>query len=553
MLSASANFLTKNALAEKKPAYIAFFEGEEFEYSTTRRIANPLKPLKPYIKSISGHSQSITPEEGKSSIGQIKVEILDKMEGVVWEDGVAWEFGDVWEADRWSVTALIATAPYNLHRRKCTVKAGYENMNEADFLTVFTGWVTDIALWSNALGYSATVTDPQKWLQRKIFRNAESASVTLVGNPLNILLQILTSTGDGTNGEYDVLAAENGLGIDSGDIDVTHIEEQRDNWFPGVSFSFTITDRITAMSFFETEIFKLCNVYPIVTGRGLFGIKVYHAPLPIGVDEVQEFDEDVIIGIPKWNQNLGGMINEVEIHYNWDGSDFLNIDSSLDSESIVNRGPGKKALEIKTKGCTDTEFFTRRTKRVFQRYAAPPPVLDVETFFNRQLSETGDVILVTHTKVPNLVTGDRGIVSDYMEIINRSVDWKRGVCKFRMLYTAWSGMRFAAISPAGKVLSGASTTVFTLETDQGAKFKEGWVISVFYGNMVLVAANQTITDITGDQITVTPGIGATPAAGWKIVFADYDNVAAEQKHYAFVASNNDKCGAAEGDEPYRIC
>ncbi|HUV59423.1 MAG TPA: hypothetical protein VMW09_04850 [Desulfatiglandales bacterium] len=537
MQSASANFLTKNALAYKSPVYLIHFDGESTDYVTSAQIGNPDNTLDSCIKKIAGASQKITPEEGRSSIGEITVSILD------YDD---------------EITALIAGDTYNLHRKKTTIKAGYAGNDEADMLTIFTGWVTDIQLWSDGLGYDITITDLQRWMQRKIFRDSETTPVVFGGNPMTILLRILTSTGAGTNGDYDTLAAKNALGIDDDLIAVNHIEAERDKWFAGVNLSFDIRERITAKKFLEEEIFKPCNIYPIIKGDGTFDIKVFRPPLPEEWGDVQTFDEDTIIGIPKWNQNLSGMINECEFDYDYDADneEFDTQTFFLDSTSITNRGPGKKALKIESKGITTAksglEFITRRKKRVFNRYAnGPPPELSFSTFFNRQLSEAGDVVPITHFLVPNLETGARGITRKYLEIINRSIDWQKGQCKFTMLHTQYDGKKYAVISPAGTVLSGASTTIFTLETDEGAKFEEGWVIDIFFKNMVAVATNLTITDITGDQITVGSSIGATPAAGWKISFSTYDNCTTEQKDFAFIADGSNNLGAAD-DDPYYI-
>ena len=565
MQSASANFLTKNALAYKSPVYLVHFEGENIDYVTSVQIGSPDNDLISCVKKISGASQKITPEEGRSSIGSVTISLLDYhviAEGIEWASGISWGSGLEWAAEtnyQHRITNLIASDAYNLHRKKAIIKGGYAGNDEADMLTIFTGWVTDIEMWDDGLGYEITITDLQRWMQREIFKEAEDTPVVFGGNPMTILLQILTSiAGDRTNGDYDEFDGINALGIDDDLIAVSHIEAERDKWFAGVHFSFDIRERIVAKTFLEDEIFKPCNIYPIIKGNGIFDVKVFRPPLPEEWGSVQSFDEDTIIGIPGWNQNLSAMINECEFDYDHDADDneFDTQTYFLDSTSITNRGPGKKSLKIESKGITTIkdglEFITRRKTRVFGRYAnGPPPELNFSTFFSRQLSEAGDIVPITHSLIPNLETGARGITRKYLEIINRSIDWEKGLCNFTMLYTGYDGKKYAVISPAGTVLSGASNTVFTLETDQGAKFEEGWVIDIFYKNMVAVATNLTITDITGDQITVGSSIGATPAAGWKITFSSYDNCTTEQRDFAFIADGSDKLGTAD-DDPYYV-
>ncbi len=537
MQSATAAYTAKNALLNLDPVYLMHFDGAATDYVTSNDITSPDNTLKEYIEKISGNTQSITPEEGKSSIGQTVISLLDVND---------------------EITALIAGDSYNLQRKKTTVKCGYRGLSEADMLSI-TGWVTDIKEWSDHAGYDITITDPQKWLQRKVFRGAEDMPVSLTGNPLNLALAVLTSTGAGTNGNYDWYAAANGLAIDYTLIQISHIEELRDTWFAGVKFTFDIRARMTAKKFLQDQIFKPLNIYPIVRGDGTFDIIVYHPPLPITSD-TQAFTKDNIIDF-EWNQNMGGLINEVEFHYDYDAAD-KEYDSEtyyIDSTSVANRGPGKKVLKIESQGITAAygavELSTRRSNRVFQRYADPPPKIKLRTLFSRHLSEPGDIVPVTHSDIPDLSTGARGITKHLMEIVNRQVDWRIGVCVLTLLYTSWTGKKYACISPSSVIASGDSTTVFHLASAaEAAKYEEDWVVDIFYKNMVAVASGtgKVISDITGDQITLSTALGLTPASGMIMTFSSYDSCVTDQQEYAFIADSGNKVGAAD-DDPYYIC
>jgi len=382
-------------------------------------------------------------------------------------------------------------------------------------------------------------------------------AVNIGGNPLTILLRILLSTGNGTNGIYDVYDAENGLGIDASLINVSHIEEMRDKWFAGVRFDFTIRERLAAKEFLETEIFKPCNIYPIIKGDGTFDITVYHPPTPMGAGNYQNFNHDTIIGLPKWNQNLSELINEVEFHidYNSTGKVYDNEYFYTDSDSVANRGPGKKTLKIESQGITTAksgiEFITRRKTRVFQRYASPPPTIVWNAFFSRHLSEVGDIVPVTHTKLPNFVTAGRGIIDHYVEIINRQVDWKKGLCKFTGLYTGWTSDRYAATSPTGTVKS-ATTEKITLVAGHGSKFDANWKINVYNRSMTSQANNRTIASRSSDVLTLTTNIATAPSSDYIVTFVDYDNASTDQKTYAFTADATTQLGSAN-NKPYLTC
>ena len=289
MRSSNAIFDIANALDYKSPVYLVHFDGETIDYAN-RRVGQANHVVKLFVDKITGLTQKVTPEEGKATIGDITITLLDM---------------------EYEITALLATDTYYFHRRKTTIKAGYMGMTEADMLTILTGWVTDIKMTSDLAAYEFTVTDPQKWLQRKIFRGAESATVTIQGNPINIVLAILTSTGEGTNGDYDWYSSSVGLGIDTDYINVAAIEAVRDDWYPGDSnyMKFTITERESAKDWLQREIFKVLNIYPVVDGDGRFNLKPVKPPIA-SRDTVQSLDEDTIVDLPDYDMNLAALIND---------------------------------------------------------------------------------------------------------------------------------------------------------------------------------------------------------------------------------------------------
>jgi len=555
MRNTNAQFDSYHVLSHKSPVFIIEFDGEDVGYTNLSLTsagdalyftAEPLSfggvPLsfggnvtKTFVQNISGASQKIVLEEGQASIGNFSFIIQDNAN---------------------EITALLSTDTSFFHRKKTTVWAGYAGMTLANFLIIMVGWVTDIKLSKDGLSYEFSITDPMKWMQRKIFRGAEDSPVTLGGNPVNIMLQVLTSTGLGTNGDYDILAEENGLGIDDAFINVDAIETTRDRWFPGPAyrFSFTINERIKAKQWLEKEIWKILNVYPVIDSDGRFNIKPHKPPLP-ALTTVQSFDEDNIIGIPSYDCNLDALINEVECHYDWDAVDgeFDTHEFYVNSTSLNARGPGSKPLKFESKGLTTAlgaqDIFAKRVKKIFARYAVPPPKITMNTFFSGWLTEVGDIVPVTHSVLPDLETGTRGITDVRMEVINRTINWQRGTVKLELVESGFAKEPYCQISPSMTVVSGTSNTEFEVSSADAAKFQEGWEISMHYPNMVVQSANVTITDISGTTITVDT-LGATPAAGWIAQFADYDSCTDYQKLYWFLSDGSDYLGAA--DDPAHL-
>jgi len=536
MLSTNANFDAKHNLDYKTPMYLIHFDGESTDY-VNYTPGSPDNTCKDHLVSISGLQSKVAPEEGRASIGGIKATILD------YDD---------------EITALLATDTYYFHRKKTTIKAGYLGLDESDMLTIFTGWVTGLQMGPDLVTWEFDITDPQKWMQRKIFRDSEDVPVTIQGNPINIILWILTSTGAGTNGDYDVYAAANGLGIDDDFVNITALEALRDSWFPGPSWRFemVIDERIKAKDFLEREFYKVLNLYPVIDGQGRFSLKRFRPPLA-ALDGVQTFDNDNIIDLPKYDMNLDATINELEFHYDYDTDDdeYDTQDFYTDTTSVNNRGPGKKALVIKSKGITTAnggvDISEKRQRTVFGRFATPPPKITCQTFFSRWLSEAGDIVPLTHALLPDVEAGTRGITSKRMEIISRAIDWKNGKANFEFLATGFDQEQYCVISPSMTVTSGASATEFDVSSADAAKFEEGWEIEVRDDKGRLKASNLTITDITGTTITCD-SIGSTPAAGWIVNFTNYDGAITAQQLYWYLSDGSDKLGTDNDDAHYLV-
>ena len=523
MLSTNTTFDTAHALAYKQPMYLIHFDGEAVDF-VNYEPGSADNTCKKYLSSIGGLSQVITPEEGKSSIGGITINIQDYDN---------------------EITALLATDTYNFHRRKTTITAGYKGMTEANMVTVFTGWVTGLKLSGDGLNYIFSLTDPQKWMQRKVFRGAESSTVTIQGNPINILLAVLMSSGTpGTNGTHDYLAETNGLNLTSDYINVTNIESMRDTWFPGDShyMKFSITERITAKDFIEKEILKVLNIYPVIDGDGKYNLKPYKPPIA-GYTEVQTFTEDTITGLPTWDANLAALVNEVEVFYDHDGDDFQSQLFYIDSTSLNNRGPGKKPITIKSKGLHSSlspsslvsragSIILRRKNRIFGRFANPPLKMGLSTFFSRWLSEAGDIVPVTVSQLPDIEAGTRGLSLERMEIDSRQIDWGKGAVKVGLLNTGYAKGNYAAVSPTMTVLSaepsvpaGSDTFYPVVSGDDGSWIPDGQFWGDAEGEARLPSMLQLGTYDGTDRNSFIRVPSMTPGKGCEIVSAYFINYA----------------------------
>ena len=459
MRATNANFDAKHALDYKHPLYSLEID-QVRSLLVPHEVGDLLGGTNPYysngyiedqtheqiIVSISGGKQTVIPETGKAGISGLTVTLLD--------------YGD-------AITEYFASDTTNyLQRRKATIKAGYKGMAFADYLTVFTGWITDIQMTPDLSAYKILITDPQKWMQKYVCRDATGAApVVYQGNPINILLSILTSTGAGTNGVYDWRAAGEGLNIDDAYVDVTGLETIRDRYYPGDSnyLKIKIADKIKGKELIENEILKVINAYPKIDGFGRYSIVPFKPP--ITGDTVQSFDEDNIIGLPTFDTNFRSTKNEVEFFYDYDPVDD-EYDTEVyyaDATSISAIGEGSDQLTIQSKGLHTSlapsslssrtvDILARRKTVSFARWATPPSKISINCWFTQWLSDAGDIVPITHSLLPDLENGTRGLTETRMEVISRTIDWKNGKVKIDLLNTGFGKNTYGVISGTGVVI-----------------------------------------------------------------------------------------------------
>lgn len=160
--------------------------------------------------------------------------------------------------------------------QRCHLLSGYAGMAEGDFMAsqvveIMDRSITDIT----KAAFTIDTSDITRALRREVFLTATQAAPVVIGGlPLLIALRVMLSTGTGTNGPYDVLAAENGLGIPQAFIDVAGFEAASAGGTTQ-GYCFRITGPEIAKTWLEQEIFKTLNAYPLVRQDGSITIKLY--------------------------------------------------------------------------------------------------------------------------------------------------------------------------------------------------------------------------------------------------------------------------------------
>ncbi len=486
----------------KAPVYLVEFEGLSTRYSNLL-VKDPTGPVKPYLSNLAGSTGQITVDEGRSSIGSMTFKIVDKNT-------------EITELNAFNV----------LQNRLVTIKTGFIEQSESEYIPVFKGEILDFSLGTDNItwqfmtlsllkkqksrimtaatkltagidGVTATVpvigttqfaiatggAPPQFYIQIDdeviSYTGVTAVSFTgcvrgelgtlaaahginadvrnrivLEGNGVDIALQIMTSTGLGTNGPFDVLPASAGLAIDESLIDVARFISEKQKWLNSALFRFELSEAEDGKKFLESELYRFMNAYPIINNDGQISFKVYTPPLPTAT--TQEFTDANLVGAPVWKGNVLDryFFNEVDLSFDFDfkTEEFTGRTFFEDSNSQVKYGQ-TKTLTLKSRGLrtgiTPATVFERIGTRVFKRFANPSPILTAKTFFSERLVEPGDVIRLTSTKVPNLQTGKRGVVAELVEVVRIAPNWQDGSQGLLLLNTGFSAQRkYAAISPS---------------------------------------------------------------------------------------------------------
>ena len=380
--------------------------------------------------------------------------------------------------------------------------------------------------------------------------------VTLQTNPVTMMLQMLISPGGG--GPYDVLSY--GLGIDQTTIDVQSFENVRDNSnLTGNIWKFEFTDDIAnLLSFFEKDIFQFSNTRLFVNSDGQIACALFQE---VTLDQFAgDLDQVDIQSLPNVVTNSDRVVNRIRVKFDLDPETgkfrkeavFNETDSQANFGVIEGSTFSSRGIRAGLDGLNLAQNFSQK---YFRRVAEPFGVVrDVKALWAKQFFNPGDKITFSHDKLFDLVNGTKGINNQLVEINSVKYDFITGVVTYAINNSPFlTGNRFGFISPASPIDSGTSTTVFTLKAGEVARaeWEEGWVIHIYnLDDGDTVSGPHTITDITGDQITVSPAIGFIPDNTHGMRFADYDEVAEGQKLFAFVSDGSNNFG--DGGKPYVI-
>lgn len=495
-----------------KPVYIAVFDGIPTRFSTGP-VTSQQGPTLPYITGLAGGAAQVTVDMGRSSLANTSLQILDA-KSFVTKTAFEYQLGNrkvtikagfqgLPEANY--VNAFVGRVNnYTLQPDNGIWAFDLVSLMTDTFVNIFDnsaieqGDITDTATvinvdstvgWPNAsngqmylliglevIGYTAkTPTSFTGLLRGQLGTVAASHSdqdsignmCVLQDNPLNIALQILTSTGAGTNGPYDVLPANMGLAIDQSLVNVAQFEHMRDTWMPGVTFRFEEFASVQGKQFLEEQVYTFCNAYPVIDNNGLLSVNVYVPPLPNQINP--EVNDKVLAQPPTFSGNVFSTFFYNEIDFSYDYNVLTDLNNSSPNSStgpydkrVFYEDPASQATfeQAATKvwqsrGVRSALMTNQRIGRIatrfLKRFSVPSPLIMAKVFYEARLLQQADIIPLTSAHIPNLDTGEMGVKSRLMEILGIAPDYLNGAQTLTLLDTGYSYQRkYGAISPSAK-------------------------------------------------------------------------------------------------------
>jgi hypothetical protein len=382
-----------------RPVHLVEIEGYGKVFST--QPDGPVPGAKCWIGTIGTLDQSIDDLNGSSTLQDVTLTVLD-YRGLITADFPLFTFEGV----------------------RLTLKAGFPGLAEADFMTLFTGIITEVASDIDNTAYTFTAQDYNRVNQQVVYLTGDDGQPTsndhpktVVGNPLDILIEIL----------------ETQIGYADHEIDLATITAARDQLFAGMSFEFSITSPPDAKSFIEGELLKPLGGYGFTDNLGRYTVDFFQ-PLEGGVTAAMTLDQTNLMTMPAMAQ--ADLVNVISYRFDSDGDKFMSETVQQDAASIELYGAqGQQVIESQgvRSGFQGFSLAGMVARGIFARYGNKNPTVEVTAYWKFAKLMVGDFVALTHPLVPNRKTGTMGVTAQMFKVLERQLDPEAATCDLTLI------------------------------------------------------------------------------------------------------------------------
>lgn len=271
----------------------------------------------------------------------------------------------------------------------------------------------EIMMWSSISGSVITIAASGRGMFGTVAANHAvgvdvKEIIVMHENPITIALKVMTSTGLGSNGIYDVLPGHWGCALSSAN-DVLLSEWERvgqqlvglDTPLPsdGLQYEFVIDKSTTGKKFIESEILKTIGAFGMVHGDGSYGIRAYSDLANVDkLNAERHLTTDDIISFDSLNHNYDKIVNTMLLSFDESpklSNKFSRASLFVDQDSRAKWGEAPQ-LKYKVKGIIPTSIFVdqlyQRFNLIASKFSRPPLSISIIAMPNNHDLEIGDIV-----------------------------------------------------------------------------------------------------------------------------------------------------------------
>lgn len=497
--------------ANISPVYLILFDGIPTRFSSGQ-VKTPLGPTMNIVKNLSGGAAQVTVDQGRTSLANTSIDILDvgafitktAFEYQLGNRKVTIKAGFLGLDEAYFVTAFVGRVNnYTLAADNVTWTFDLVSLFTDTFPNIFdqfcieqgdigagdvtitvdstlgfpasTAGVCYLVVDAEVISYTGVTPTTFTGCVRGLLgttaaAHADQAQINnflvLQGNPMTLALQIMLSTGAGTNGPYDVLPACAGLGIDQSLVDVAGIVAQQSRWLQSYIFRFEEFKSVVGKQFLEQQIYTFINAYPIINNLGQLSVHVYAPPLPSQINAI--LNDMQLAAPPTYSGNVFSNYFYNEVDFSFDYNFLQDLTNTAPNQATGPYGSrqfyenlGSQAIfdgQVTTKtwqsrglrtNISGITVIQRVANRFLKRFSVPSPLMKASVFYSQRLLQQADIVPITSAKVPNLSTGKLGINAKMFEILGITPNYIPATQDLLLLDTGYSyGRKYASISPS---------------------------------------------------------------------------------------------------------
>lgn len=358
------------------------------------------------------------------------------------------------------------------------------------------------------------------------------------GNPLDILISLLVSSGGG--GVYDTL--DDGAAIDESLVDIEQIEYIRDTLYLTATYDLLLTAITSLQTFIETELLYPLGLRLRTNANSKIGLAVLNRTI-LDVDS-PNFDADNTTKNPNFKVTGSKIYNRVRVLWDWDdgAGDYLKSYDAINQDSIDEFG--EQILEIPVKGLQEhldgLTLATDIADQFLKRFAFPLPEIDLAMHMDASTALIGNKVQFESDLVVDKATGLLGLEAE-LEVVSRAINVQTGDVTVKLAFTWYSSLKQCFISPTDAVVTVVSQSRVTIATGRTDMYRAGWVMRLWDTVAKDYATTETniIDSFSGDDMIFTAAWAFVLTTSHRIVFADYNQVTAQQRKFCFISDGVD--------------